>query len=170
VKRTLISAALLSVSVFFLWHAFSTANMPSATSLSNRTGGPISGSSNPASGTRSPAGATSHKGIGGITIAPSSPSTSTPTSQLFCSTQCQTAHSACKTHCYQSYNVTNQTHDWAQCMQGCGTNISICSNDCVAGVAPSFHMIQPFFPPSRLPDLPTTRPASTPALPLDAIE
>ena len=75
--------------------------------------------------------------------------TSTAADVLPCQARCQTGGSSCQSTCYQQYNVTNQTQYWSQCMQGCGTKLSVCSNNCISGVTlPPISTVLPPPPPA----------------------
>ena len=97
-------------------------------------GGPAAGSSGSSSGAS-----------GGM----NSSITSTAADVLPCRARCQTGGSSCQSTCYQQYNVTNQTQYWSQCMQGCGTKLSVCSNNCISGATlPPISTVLPPPPPA----------------------
>jgi hypothetical protein len=103
-----------------------------------------------------------NSGSAGLGSAINSPSTMTtlPTTANFlsCQTKCQTGGSSCQSECYQRYNVTNQTQYWNQCMQTCGAQSSVCSNNCVSGTTlPPISTVLPSPPPAP-PSQPLTRP------------
>ena len=118
-------------------------------------GGPAAGSS------RSSSGAS-----GGT----NSSTTSTAANALPCQAKCQTAGSSCQSTCYQQYNVTNQTQYWSQCMQGCGTKLSVCSNNCISGVTlpPISTVLPPPPPAAAISFVQPTRSPPPPAQPDDS--
>ena len=137
--RTLTCSVLIVLSIFLFWCSFSGMNAPSsarggpAASLASGSSSPPSKAPRAASPARVSAG-----GRGGrATIAPNSPMATSAANQFTCKTQCQASDTSCEGVCYQQYNVTNQTQYWSQCMQSCGTKLSVCSNGCTAGLSTS---------------------------------
>lgn len=165
--RTLTCSVLIVLSIFLFWCSFSGMNAPSSA-----RGGPAaslaSGSSSPPSKApraASPARVSAGGGGGRATIAPNSPMATSAANQFTCKTQCQASDTSCEGVCYQQYNVTNQTQYWSQCMQSCGTKLSVCSNGCTAGLSTSSTSPMAFMPPPPQALPPPSQSKPTPSLP-----
>ncbi len=161
-KRTLITLFLVGVSVVCFWLAIADIFTPPPAHKG--------GAANPsADANGSPGGAGTPGGAGGGPASASSPTSAAAgrgshtsaasASSLQCQVNCQKDGNTCQSSCYQQYNVTNQTRYWTQCMQGCGTKLSVCSNNCIAGTSlPAISTVLP--PPPHA--APTSAPARSP--------
>jgi len=175
VKPTLTFVVLIIASVLGFWYAFSGIDTPPAPAGgtaaksakqapgSATTGGPTNLANNRAA-QFAPVGASG----GSITIGSNAPS-STPgvgtANSLSCKSKCQTTSSTCQSRCYQQYNVTEQTSSWSHCAQSCATKLSICANDCVAGITSSQSSPTALLPPTQQATTPPLQSAKTPSLP-----
>jgi hypothetical protein len=160
VKRILACVALVLLSAICFWVAGSAINAALPPAHKGRAANPAGaestgGGAASGSATNSPA-ADSGSNSSASGGAPSSPTTNAASGILSCQTKCQAGSALCQSDCFQKYNVTNQTQYWNRCMQSCGTNLSVCSNNCISGVS---------LPPisSVLPPLPPPPPVQPPA-------
>jgi hypothetical protein len=177
VKRTLTFLVVIITSVVCFWYAFSGIDpLPapgrgaSATSAKQAPGSASHGGTRNLANNRAtqfaPVGATG----GSITIgsnAPSSKPGAGTANASSCKSKCQTTGSTCQSRCYQQYNVTEQTSSWSHCAQSCATDLSICTNDCVAGITPPQSSPTALLPSSLQATPPPLQSAKTPSLPAD---
>ena len=61
----------------------------------------------------------------------------TVTAYVSCHSGCQSSNSKCQAVCYQQYNITNQTRDWATCVQTCNNQLYVCSGGCATSMNPA---------------------------------
>lgn len=147
VKRILASVALVLVSIGCFWIAYEGATPPPP--AHNRKPANPANADN-AAGVSLAAGVPSGSAAGSSLISPSansatgSPAKNTAAGLLSCQTTCQKSGASCQNECFKQYNVTNETPAWNLCMQGCGTTLSVCSNNCISGMTlPPIATVQP---------------------------
>lgn len=174
-KRLLLGVLLVSFSVFCFWFALSGPDTPpkdnggralttpregnnagTATAVSGGLGArdgtaQAGGAANDAGGLAAGSASTGSRTIS----APGSPTNPAPTSsaltQLACQANCRTLSTTCQSGCYRQYNVSNETQYWAQCVQTCGTQLSVCVNGCGNGTATAAPLTPKVPPPASKP-------------------
>lgn len=159
-KRALACVSLVVLSIFCFWVAISAINTPDPVHKGK--------AKDPTSADRASAAAGSITGAQSpILNSPEGLAVSNSTTDpLACQNKCQAGKVSCQRGCFQRYNVTNQTQYWDQCMQVCGTTLSVCGNSCIAGISlpPIATVLPPPTSPSSMEQHPAARPS--PRLPI----
>jgi len=162
VKRAFVGISLVLVAVLCLWLAIGSLFGPEpvrkggATNPAGAPGGTMNSaasSGGTAGATKGPSGSAAG---GGVT----SPAASSGNAGAWaCQITCQKDSASCQGNCYQQFNVTNETQYWNQCMQSCGTKLSVCASNCaterhtapITSVTPHAPPALPAGPPQRSP-------------------